>query len=340
MSISPEFYSLLKRTICHNLSAQPKRPCHFNELFITHKGDVYPCCRVWTSDYLKIGHINDSNLSEKIESFNRYCACEVFELRKGLQKDEKKYNLLNIELSLACQAQCAMCCVGAPSWHGVFDYYDSLMKIVDFCKPIELLVQGGEVLIQKKSLNWIAEIRKKYPDIKFSLVTNGNANLEMIDLVEELFDIVIISIVGFEPETYKKIMGLEFQKTIQFAEELIKRKKILVFLKYLITPINVHETNLFLDWAIKINPDKIIFSGSNMKQYINMNTFDDYWNKIFRRTSQDLKTIFIKNKLYLLEKKVKIGFDLETGNLFNKIDKNFIKENDLNDVIFTMYKYK
>ena len=328
----PEFYESLSRKVQYNTLNLPKIPCHLYGLFIRHDGNVYPCCNCWSSEYLKIGHINDPNLFNLVRSYDKCCYCQVFKLRKALPTDKVNYEFLNIEVSLACQGKCAMCCVESPTWHGKYDYYNELTKLIDYTKPKKVVVQGGEVLIQKRTLEWVSDVRKNYPDIEMCLVTNGNVEIKMVDMVEELFGRVTISIVGFESETYKKIMGLEFNKTIQFAEELVKRKRIKVFLKYLVTPINAHEANLFLDWAIRLNSNGVMFNGASNYKYINLDAPYEYWQKIFERTSQALKLSIIQNKNVILENNMMIAFDGETKILFG-IDDYFIERNGLGENI-------
>jgi pyruvate-formate lyase-activating enzyme len=116
-----------------------------------------------------------------------------------------------------------MCCVGSPSWNGTYDYYDKLTEIVSWHPPRMLLAQGGEVLVQKKTMDWLENVKKKYPDMLIGLVTNGNVGLNVIEKVEQLFNYIWISFVGFQAETYRKIMGLELPITVKFAEEIVRR---------------------------------------------------------------------------------------------------------------------
>ena len=143
------------------------------------------------------------------------------------------------------------------------------------------------MLIQKHSLEWIRELKHTYPNIRFSIVTNGHVDLKMVNVVEELFETVTVSMIGFQPETYRKIMGLDFEKTRRFVEELITRKQVIVAPYYLVTPINIHETDMFLRWAIKMLPERIRLADAYLEGYIQMYAPFNYWKKIFYRTSQE-----------------------------------------------------
>lgn len=273
-------------------------PCHYNELFVNSKGDVFPCCKVWSRDDLRIGNVTDEKILDKVRSFDpHYCSCDPFVLRKARRDDEPAYKRLNLELSLLCQATCAMCCVGSPGWRGEYDLYADLRKLVAACQPsIELLVQGGEVLVQKESIKWLEEIRKEFPAIRIALVTNGSFGPEMADTVEDLFYRTTVSMVGFQPETYERIMGLRVERTKKFSERLIRGGKTKVFLKYLTTPINLHEVSLFLQWAIDAGPRMVQVIDSGLEQYIERETFDRYWDKILERTGRQTRRLLVARK--------------------------------------------
>lgn len=107
-------------------STAPQRPCHYQELFVKSNGDVFPCCLTWNRKSMVIGHITDFDLTEKIMTFSRICSCERYRLRKADVKDRQNYSILNLGLSLACQANCIMCRVNAPSWREKYEYYTEL----------------------------------------------------------------------------------------------------------------------------------------------------------------------------------------------------------------------
>ncbi|MBF0466142.1 MAG: SPASM domain-containing protein [Nitrospirae bacterium] len=318
----------------HFLSDKPLVPCHYYELFVKHDGYVYPCCITRDNSDMAIGHVTDDNLAQMIANFDGCCVCERSRFRKAVQGDIQKYVMLNFELDLACHSKCAMCCVSAPSWNGHYGQYESLTKLVDITMPKVIKVQGGEVLIQKKSLHWIDSIKQKYPNILFSLITNGNYRLSIINAVEKRFNKVAVStIVGFQSETYKTITGLDLKRTIRFAEELVSRKRLVVTLAYLITPINVHEVTLFMKWAINTAPDIIHIYDSEIHQYINSDTFDSFWEKIFNRTAETFKTGLLALKSEILAKGTVIWISRRSMELL-KIDRLFLKNNHLDKNVF------
>lgn len=318
------------------------RVCHYNELFVQNNGDVYPCCLVWNRKNMRIGHICDDDLLNKIDRFKGDCFCERYKLISG-NGENKKYDMINIELSYKCQSKCAMCCVNAPDYNGKYDLklFDALQNLITLLCPKEILVQGGEILIQPDSLSWLRNIKKLFPTMNISMVTNGN-HLIMADYVCNTINRITVSFVGFQRATYKTIMGMDIEKTKNFCEHIIKSGKTRVYLKYLITPNNLHELPLFLEWAISLAPEVIYFTDANTKKYINEYTLDRYWEKMITRTVQETTRVLLANKEFL-EKElnnrfVRISIGGVTTSALLGVNEDYIKENGL-EMVLTIDKY-
>ncbi|HNX82409.1 MAG TPA: SPASM domain-containing protein [Candidatus Omnitrophota bacterium] len=289
-----------------------ERACHCTQLFVTHHGEVFPCCLRWAVPDMKIGHINDPDLLDRIKEYSRSCNCEKFNLRKAYPHEDIAIQELTIELSLQCQGQCALCCVRAPEWKGSFDLYDSLMKLILLLKPRRILVQGGEVLIQEKSLQWLEAVKRDYSPVEISCVTNGNVPVSMIPRVEQIFDELKVSFLAFEPETYERITCLDLRNAVAFVENLSRRKRMRLLLKYLVTPLGIHEAGLFLEWAIAVCPEYIFLEDAQTTAYINLETQDRFWNKISSRTGQRVKSVLRANKERLLRSSTTVRFSTDT----------------------------
>jgi MoaA/NifB/PqqE/SkfB family radical SAM enzyme len=315
-------------------SLRQYRSCHINELFINSKGEVYPCCRVWTRSDMLIGYISDSDILEKIHRFSPpECACNKYVIRKATPDEAVDYKVINIELSLACQAKCAMCCVNAPEWKGSYDCYQHIIALISKLACVDaIVVQGGEVLIQSESLKFVEQLKKITPkNTCFRIVSNANVGTELLEKVESLFDHIAISIVGFQEETYRKIMGIKLDKTIKFAEALIARQRIRVTLKFLLTPLSFHEVNLFLNWALNLAPVNVTIYDSGFRGYINENTEDKYWLKIIDRTIMDVKKELQQCNIDKLKVNNTVIY-IQNLNFF-EIDNNFIVSNGLDGII-------
>lgn len=269
-------------------SNAPARPCSLHELFVRNDGAVFPCCQ--TSEHMRmmIGRLGDADLIEKIRALDQPCACRNWKFRAAEAGDVPRYDLLNLELSLACQANCALCCVGSPDWRGHYDQYAALDVVVDATRPRRIKVQGGEVLAQKASMRWLAEVRQRHPETKVSVVTNGNAALHRVDEVEAIFDAMTVSMMAIQPDTYFAAMGLDFARTEAFILETHQRGRTNVFPKYLLTPISTHEVHLFLRWVLERGFPKVSIATTRLPAYVQMEGPYDYWRKIFHAAGRRL----------------------------------------------------
>lgn len=329
----------LKNTVkrYRNRSDDPSkelRACHLSDLFVTSDGGVYPCCMAASRPDLRIAEIADPKLIAKIKAFkSKYCSCRQYVLRDAQPLELPAYKRLNLELSLACQASCSMCCVGSDEWTGTYDLYSKLERLVAYCQPsIELLVQGGEVLSQKQSVAWLAKLKEAHPSIRFGLVTNGCFPVGTTKVVEGLFYRATVSMVGFQPETYERIMGLKLERTQAFVRQLITDGKTSVFLKYLTTPLSIHEVALFVEWAIEVGPKMIQVIDSGFHGYVKMDTCDRFWAKTLEKTGIRLRRTLVEKSSILREKRIPILIDRASCQQFG-ISEAFLNEFALNDIV-------
>ena len=100
-----------------NNAHKRSEPCHFKQLFVSHTGDVFPCCRVWNRRDKKIGHITDPQIIYKIENFDLQCECDAAKLTK---RSDESFTGMQFETSLAYNAACAI--NGYSSKTEIFDY--------------------------------------------------------------------------------------------------------------------------------------------------------------------------------------------------------------------------
>jgi len=260
--------------------------CHFREPFVSHTGEIFPCCRVWGNPNKKIGHISDHDIINKMKVFDINCQCDEAKLKKW---EGENVRTIFFETSLSCNASCAMCCVHAPSWRGKYDLYDALTQFITQLNPHEISVQGGECLAQPKTLQWLDVIRRKNSDIKIILITNGNASEAVYEQVKRIFTSIYISIVGFQDATYKKIMNIDFAKTKSFIKMIGANTTISLHLKYLITPINIHEIDLFFDWAAEQKCNSIYLGQASQLADIRFGGSIPFWETIIDRAGDSLR---------------------------------------------------
>ena len=182
-------------------------------------------------------------------------------------------------------------------------------------------------MIQKKTVAWLESLKERSHNMEFGLITNGNVSLEMIPTVEHIFDDVWVSMVGFQPETYRKIMGMDINRTMAFVETLVKNRRVLLTPKFLVTPLNLHEANLFLEWIARITPHQCAFQDAESMSYINLNTRDVFWQKIISRTGADVRKFIVTQKEALSASGTVIKIDTRCRNIYGITDE-IIRESD------------
>ncbi len=314
----------------------PVGTCYQEQILIRFNGDVFPCCQLYMDKDKAICNIRDADLDVKLRSFDMDCSCTGRGFRPLKESEPLSIGRAICELSLKCNSKCAMCCAHSPEYseeHGRLSGqavdYAAIERAVATLNPRNINFQGGEVLIDSASLGWIRHMRENHPSMHMTLVTNGNVGRDMADTLFDLFDCVVISFYGFQPFTYRTITGLPLKRTVAFAERLLEIDRRKVELKYLSTPINFHESVLFLEWALKRKPSEIAIIDADSDWYIKNDPLmkipkfdpccstdllpDIYWSRIITRTTGKLQDIVRKNAAYCRENSIRL---LIWGGLF------------------------
>lgn len=296
--------SVEKEKLSNSLNSNKRTACHFFEPFVSHSGDIFPCCRVWSDPAKKIGHITEPNIVTKMKEFEIDCQCEVTRLKKWEGED---VGCIYFETSLACNAACAMCCVHAPLWRGKYDCYDALTTFASQLNAQKISVQGGECLAQPQTLQWLDGIRNEYPEIKIHLITNGNALESIYGKVKRIFTSITVSIVGFQDPTYRIIMNIDFSKTKSFITMILTETSIPLSLKFLITPINIHEVDLFMDWAVEQQSDSIqLIEAYPLVDAICFENSIPFWETIIARSGNNIRASLKRHAITLSARKCKV----------------------------------
>jgi hypothetical protein len=153
--------------------------------------------------------------------------------------------------------------------------------------------------------------------MKFHIITNGCFSSNLLPLFNVLFETATCSIVGFSEMTYKTIMGLNFEKTKKFVEEVLDAGKCNISPKFLMTPLNIHEVGLFIDWAARINPSSIQIVDANIEEYVVRNTKIPYWSRIYNRCGKYIVDGLSKNKILLSNNKTTVFISPSITKNFN-----------------------
>lgn len=143
---------------------------------------------------------------------------------------EKPY-ILHIENTNICNARCVMCPhVKMKRTKGIMSQKE-FEKIIDNTLPYlpirYVTITGfGEPLIDKGIIAKIEYLNKKYPKIKINIYTNASTLTK--DLTEKLLKLKILKInfsINGTKSSYKKIMGLDYDKTVKNIVYFLRKKK-------------------------------------------------------------------------------------------------------------------
>lgn len=310
--------------------------CVEQGMYLRYNGDIFPCCRsCWNSD-LKIGNILEADISDKIKKFDKPCQCTKYRLKSTKEKIELVIQRLHIEFSLSCQGNCLPCCVLAP-WTRESKQYCYFQAVENFIKDFsvkKLLVQGGEIFVQKDTVMFLEGLKSRIEGLSIAIITNGNFDLSRSKSFQMLFDEAHFSFMGFQPDTYQLIMGLQRQKTMDFIDSVRKSFHGRMKIKFITLPSNIHEICSFVQYGLDIEADLCISSG-NIFQYINQeNTWDSYWFKLIERSKSQFRDLLIEKKDEIKEKNIHIEILAELKIVYG-IDHSFLVDNELlNDISF------
>ncbi|MBR1907857.1 radical SAM protein [bacterium] len=275
------------------------RICHYKKLKIKLNGDVYPCCTSYP--HTKLGNIFDENIYQKIENANIICECPMFKSVERTPEDKIDLDYIHYETSNICQASCVCCPQCKDKMQNEEQHLEKIREIIEHYKPKNIIAIGGEILVQEKAFNDLFELKKKYPEMKISTITNLCVGKERLKKAEEIFDKMTVSMLGFTELTYKNEMGLDFSKTMDNFNELYENKKVKLSPKYLAMPTNLFEIIPFFNWAINLDVKKIYLHCIHEFEQV-ANLKNPYWTKTFAKVEKQLKSILENNKELLISK--------------------------------------
>ena len=219
--------------------------------------------------------------------------------------------------------------------------YTRHKELLQFCKIVphdEMVIGGGEVLIQNKTLDFLKQYLASITS-KVRINTNGSVPLSRLDEIENLFDIVNVTFNGFTYETTKALMDVDLKYAKEIAENLSRNKKVRLGLKFLASPLCIADLPSFLKWAIDLSPYRInvkiaeichlktqsenMWNGSSFSK-LNLG----YWQPIFDRVGTETEAIIQSHAKKI--KSEKIRFSLQEGLIpLLKLSNNTIKLADI-----------
>jgi radical SAM protein with 4Fe4S-binding SPASM domain len=213
-------------------------------------------------------------------------------IMKKTQKIEPVF--LQIENTNICNANCIMCPHTSMKREKKIMSRKDFEKIVDnvlekYPKIKTLIITGfGEPFVDKEIIEKINFVNKKYPNLQIDIYTN--ANLLDKKIIQDLFNTKLHKInfsVNGTRETYKKMMGLDYEKTLKNILEFLELKKKsgkkfpLVNISLMIMKENEKDVGEFQNFWLDKADSVMIYPPSNWtgKQKINFATSNPFKQK-------------------------------------------------------------
>lgn len=265
-----------------------------NLLYIDRYGNIYPDCKTYKTPVLC--HITDKN------------AVDLVREKTFGPGASGTYNMITVEVSSACQANCLYCFQRDAHRNDKYAYYDYLLPFLDALDAYWVFFSGGEILIQKDAMEFMRSFRKANPAAWIHLKTNGNADESAVTFVSEVCNSVMVSFNGFSPTTYETIMGLKIDKTKMFCEAVKKQGRANLGLKLLNSPITISETPEFLEWAFSLKPKCIALQNafnyevepsgksSRLSSTLPPRGFSLYWDDVYEAISARCDNVLNKHR--------------------------------------------
>jgi radical SAM protein with 4Fe4S-binding SPASM domain len=269
------------------------RPFHCLDIY--PDGRVYSCCPAWTDEYY-LGNIFEQNFNEvwngeKAKKFRAsildgsYCYCNkekcILYLKNDFNLFSKFYDIeeatakkfseimaptkfVKFSHDRTCNVRCVICrdCQHTNSIEMTLKFDkmigDIFLPMLENAEIVSL--NGcGEALASRHCRNLIKATTKKYPEIKFALLSNGllldKNNFEELGVTDKIYS-VYISLHSTNKDTYKKIVfDSNFDRVIKNIEELshMKKQGLLaeIILAMVVSKINYKEMFSFAQLAEK-----------------------------------------------------------------------------------------
>ncbi len=298
----------------------------FEAAQISMQGDVYVCCPPWSNSY-SLGNIYEQTFDEiwngeKAREFRRqfmsgnYNICNLNLCVKDCSK-----NIVPTEVCekpktfIFCyDATCNVKCIFCRDCHQKQDlsYFNENMDriILDMLENASNVVLSGvgEALFSPHSRKLIKRISELFPQIKFSLISNGilcdEKNLSELGILNKLISITV-SLHAIKKSTYDKlVVNGDFDRVMQnlkFISEMKKNNLLDRFiLNFVVNSYNYKEMPDYVKMADKLGATvgflELLKLESNEKVYDELNIFnekDPHYNDFVR---------VLKNPIFKSEK--------------------------------------
>ena len=269
---------------------------------INGNGDVYLCCDDWCN-YYSIGNVLTDDFDaifngEKIQKFleqfknQKFEYCNLNKCTTAKQVSDEEYNkllgewgsnksrILRLTYDIRCNLQCIFCrSEFNPNQKYDIEFAERMDKAIRKFLPklnengCNISINGaGEFFVSPLYRQLIKDIVKSYPNITFSLITNGIlCSKEMLQElgIEDKIKEIEVSVHAYTEKTYNKLVnGGNFNKVkenLNYLSDLYKQKKIKqLFMNFTVTSENYKEMLKFTKWAFSLGAVPIFLNLINM----------------------------------------------------------------------------
>ncbi|MBQ8887508.1 MAG: SPASM domain-containing protein [Candidatus Gastranaerophilales bacterium] len=277
----------------------------FDSAQISMQGDVFVCCPPWCNSY-SFGNIYEQSFDEiwngeKAKEFRRQFINENYNIcNLDLCVKDCSHKIIPTEVVpkpkkfIFCyDSLCNVKCIFCRSCHQKQDlsYFDENMDsiIQNMLENAENVVLSGvgEALFSPHSRKLIKRISELFPNVKFSLISNGilcdKQNLEELGIIDKLISITV-SLHATKKETYNKlVVNGDFDRVMNnltFLSSLKKEGKLDRFiLNFVVNAYNYKEMVLYMKMAQKIGATvgflELLKLETNKDIYEKINIFDE-----------------------------------------------------------------
>lgn len=273
-------------------------------------GEIYFCCPPWIGFY-SIGNINEHSFSEiwngeKARIFrrqfieNNFTICKTDICVRDAIGDDFKYppesdiapkpEYFFFNYDSICNVRCIFCKDKNSKHNKRFDYFEENMDSLldDMLENVKVVIPSisGESLFSPSTVNLIKKINSKFPDIKYSITSNGlmvtEENLKKLGILSRIYQFCI-SVHATTKQTYNKLVeNGDFdllKNNLKYISRLKKDGIITDFqMNFVINTYNYKEMPRFVEWAYELGANatfwKLLDSEINKKTFNKLNIFD------------------------------------------------------------------
>lgn len=300
----------------------------YKNAILDYKGNIYLCCPQWNGFY-SIGNIHETTFSEMwngerarayrrqfIDNDYKYCntdLCSISPISPWFKYPPEsdiapKPEVFIFNYDSICNIRCKFCneCSGKNITPRLEYFEDNMERLLDDMLENTKIVNpsiAGEALFSPSSRKLIKTITKNFPNIKFSITSNGLAAtkeaFEKLNLVDRIC-YLNISLHAATKKTYDKmIVGSNFDRIIENIKYASTLKGTILQLNCVVNAWNYHEMPAFIELAKSVGA-KVLFlqvmeNDYNTYTFPKINVFDKNHPK-YNDFCKVLKTIDFNTK--------------------------------------------